>query len=49
MGIGKIEFALANEYISTLQHKDLSNQGIEFGKLINYMINYAGKFGVKED
>ncbi len=48
-GIGKIDFALACEYISTEQHKDLSNQGIEIDKLINYMINNPGKFGVKEE
>lgn len=31
------------------QHKDLSIQVIEIGKLINYMINNPGKFGVKEE
>jgi four helix bundle protein len=44
-----LDFALACEYISSEQHKDLSNQGIEIGKLINYMINNPGKFGVKEE
>jgi four helix bundle protein len=43
-----LDFALACEYISKEQHKDLSNQGIEVGKLLNYMINNPGKFGVKE-
>ncbi|MGB1308343.1 MAG: four helix bundle protein [Oceanihabitans sp.] len=44
-----LDFALACKYISKEQHKGLSNQGIEVGKLINYMINNPGKFGVKED
>ncbi len=44
-----LDFALACEYISIEQHKDLSNQGVEIGKLINYMINNPGKFGVKEE
>lgn len=29
-----LDFALACEYISVKQHIDLSNQGIEIGKLI---------------
>jgi four helix bundle protein len=44
-----LDFALACTYISKEQHKGLSNQGIEVGKLINYMINNPGKFGVKEE
>ena len=44
-----MEFALVCENISTERHRDVSNQGIEVGKLINYMINNPGKFGVKED
>jgi len=44
-----LDFAFACEYISIEQHKDLSNQSIEVGKLINYMINNPGKFGVKEE
>ena len=43
-----LDFALACKYISKEQHIDLSNQGIEIGKLINYMINNPVKFGVKE-
>ncbi|WP_299102605.1 four helix bundle protein [uncultured Winogradskyella sp.] len=42
-----LDFALACKYISIEQHENLSNQGIEIGKLINYMINNPGKFGVK--
>lgn len=44
-----LDFALACSYISKEQHLDLSNQGIEVGKLINYMINNPDKFGVKTD
>lgn len=44
-----LDFALACNYISKEQHKDLSNQVIEIGKLINYMINNPGKFGVNEE
>jgi len=43
-----LDFAFACDYISIEQHKDLSNQSIEVGKLINYMINNPCKFGVKE-
>ncbi|NRD21086.1 four helix bundle protein [Winogradskyella eckloniae] len=42
-----LDFALACKYISIEQHENLSDQGIEIGKLINYMINNPGKFGVK--
>jgi len=42
-----LDFALACKYISIEQHKSLSNQSIEIGKLINYMINNPEKFGVK--
>ncbi len=42
-----LDFALACKYLSTEQHRDLSNQSIEVGKLINYMINNPDKFGVK--
>jgi four helix bundle protein len=44
-----LDFALACNYISGEQHTDLSNKGIEVGKLINYMINNPGKFGAKEE
>src|SRR5690606_10779422 len=44
-----LDFALACKYISSEQHTDLSNKGIEVGKLINYMINNPEKFGVEED
>ncbi|PWK17515.1 four helix bundle protein [Xanthomarina spongicola] len=34
-----LDFAFACKYISEEQHINLSNKGIEVGKLINYMIN----------
>ena len=40
-----IDFALACNYISLEIHKNLTNQSIEAGKLINYMINNPDKFG----
>lgn len=44
-----LDFALACEYISTEKHSEFSNQGKEIGKLINYMINNPGKFGVNTE
>ncbi|MFL0352092.1 four helix bundle protein [Xanthomarina sp. GH4-25] len=44
-----LDFAFACKYKSKEQHTDLSNKGIEVGKLINYMINNPEKFGVKLD
>jgi four helix bundle protein len=44
-----LDFAFDCKYISNEQHISLSNQGIEVGKLINYMINNPEKFGVKLD
>lgn len=44
-----LDFALACNYISKEQHIDLSNRGIVVGKLINFMINNPGKFGVNTD
>jgi four helix bundle protein len=44
-----LDFAFACKYISNEQHISLSNQVIEVGKLINYMINNPEKFGVKLD
>jgi four helix bundle protein len=44
-----LDFAFDCKYISNEQHISLSNQGIEVGKLINYMINNPDKFGVKLD
>ncbi|WP_304141979.1 four helix bundle protein [Mesoflavibacter zeaxanthinifaciens] len=44
-----LDYALECQYISKEKHSDLSNQNIDIGKLINYMINNPGKFGVKVD
>jgi len=41
-----IDFALACNYISSEDYSRFSEQGKEIGKLINYMINNPGKFGV---
>jgi len=42
-----LDFALACNYISKEKYSELANQGIEVGKLINYMINNPDKFGAK--
>jgi four helix bundle protein len=44
-----LDFAFACKYISEEQHINLSNKEIEVGKLINYIINNPGKFGVNTD
>ena len=44
-----IDFALACNYISAEEYSRFSEQGKEIGKLINYMINNPGKFGVKAE
>ena len=41
-----LDFALECNYITKEQHKELLDQGLEVGKLINYMINNPDKFGV---
>ena len=41
-----LEFALACDYLSKEQYKNCLDLGEEVGKLINYMINNPGKFGV---
>jgi len=40
-----LEFALACEYINKDQFTELTNESIEIGKLINYMIQNPNKFG----
>ncbi|WP_142785459.1 four helix bundle protein [Changchengzhania lutea] len=42
-----LDFALACEYISSEDYSKFSEQSKEIGKIINYMINNPGKFGVK--
>ena len=41
-----LDFALACNYISKEEQKDLQHRSEEVGKLLNYMINNPGKFGV---
>lgn len=43
-----LDFALACEYISTENQICLQTKSAEVGKLINYMMNNPGKFGVKD-
>ena len=42
-----LDFALACNYLDKEKHLELTELGIEVGKLINYMINNPNKFGVK--
>ena len=44
-----LDFANDCGYISREKHNSLSEQSMEVGKLINYMINNPGKFGVNVD
>lgn len=41
-----LDFALACHYFDEEKHLELTELGIEVGKLINYMINNPSKFGV---
>ena len=41
-----LEFAFECNYITEEIYQKLSAKNIEIGKLINYMINNSGKFGV---
>ncbi|NER16148.1 four helix bundle protein [Spongiivirga citrea] len=41
-----LEFALACEYISSKEKKKFDNLSLEVGKLLNFMINNPGKFGL---
>jgi len=43
-----IDFALACNYISKDEAIKLNSQNDEIGKLINFMINNPGKFGVRD-
>ncbi|MBT8317181.1 MAG: four helix bundle protein [Lutibacter sp.] len=42
-----IDFSFSCNYINSEQQQKLSTKSIEVGKLINYMINFPEKFGVK--
>ena len=41
-----LEFAGACNYICAETEKELNNKSLEVGKLLNYMIDNPGKFGV---
>lgn len=41
-----LEFSLNCNYISLEKYSELYSKNIEVGKIINYMINNPGKFGV---
>ncbi len=43
-----LDFALSCNYISESDHKSLTENSLEVGNLINYMINNPGTFGVEE-
>ena len=43
-----LDFAFDCKYITKDSHSNLTEQNIEVGKLINYMINNPGKFGANE-
>jgi len=42
-----IDFSFSCNYINSEQQQNLSTKSIEVGKLINFMINFPEKFGVK--
>ena len=42
------DFALACQYLSEEKFKDLQDQSLQVGRLINFMIKNPGKFGVKD-
>ena len=44
-----LAYAFACEYLNENLYKELTQENIEIGKLINFMINNPGKFGVDEE
>lgn len=44
-----IDYALACDYIKKEDYTKCVSEGIEIGKLLNFMINNPGKFGVNCD
>ena len=44
-----LDFALHCGYIAENEHKILDELNVEVGKLLMYMYNNPGKFGVKQD
>ena len=43
-----LDFALACQYVSEEKFNDLQDQSLQVGRLIHFMINNPGKFGVKD-
>lgn len=43
-----LDFALACQYISEEEYNNLQDQSLQVGRLIHFMINNPGKFGVKD-
>lgn len=43
-----LDFALACQYLSEEKYETLQDQSLQVGRLINFMINNPGKFGVKD-
>ena len=43
-----LDFALACQYISEEKYNNLQDQSLQVGRLIHFMINNPGKFGVKD-
>ncbi len=44
-----LDYAFACEYLDKKVYKELCQENIEIGKLINYMINNPATFGVNEE
>jgi len=44
-----VDFSNSCNYINSEQQQNLTIKSIEVGKLINFMINYPEKFGVKTE
>ncbi|KAF2329767.1 four helix bundle protein [Flavobacterium ginsenosidimutans] len=44
-----LEFALNCKYISNESYNELLSESIEIGKLLNYMLLYPEKFGVRKE
>ena len=43
-----LDFALACQYVSEEKFSTLQDEALQVGRLINFMINNPGKFGVKD-
>ena len=44
-----LNFSLACDYLSKEKHEKMTQESIEIGKLLNYMMLHPGKFGCKSD